>query len=137
MIGGRRFRFDAAEQGADLADDEADANEPQSTRGWQSVAAADLVPSLVELKPQEEGKRIFLTKPDNWIGRDPAQASVVFANDPLVSPRHARLYRDAKGRWHCDNAHSLNGLWIRVDKTPLDGTAQFQLGEQRFLLKIL
>ncbi len=137
LIGGKRYRFDAAEQGADMLADDPDENEIQTTRGWQNVADADLVPSLVELKPHGEAKRIFLTKPDNWIGRDAAQCTVVLPDDPLVSPKHAHLHRDAKGRWHCDNANSLNGIWIRIDKAPLDGTAQFQLGEQRFLLKIL
>ena len=60
-------------QGAELIEEESPGDgEPQETRGWQSVAATDLVPSLVELAPHGEAKRIFLTKPDNWIGRDPA-----------------------------------------------------------------
>ena len=138
LIGSKRFRFDAAEQGAEVVqEDVADEGDPQATRGWQSIAAADLVPSLVELRPHGEAKRIFLTQPDNWIGRDPAQCSVVLADDPLVSPRHARIHRDTKGRWHCDNANSLNGIWMRIDRAPLEGTAQFQLGEQRFLLRIV
>lgn len=138
LIGGRRYRFSAAQPGAESsAESKDDANHPQSTRGWQSVVAADLVPSLVELRSDGEGKRFFLTRQDNWIGSSVAQASVVLSDDPLVSPRHARVYRDAKGQWHIENAQSLNGLWIRVERLPLEGAAQFQLGEQRFFFKLL
>jgi pSer/pThr/pTyr-binding forkhead associated (FHA) protein len=78
-----------------------------------------------------------LTSPDNVIGRDAAGCTVVLADDPLVSPRHARLYRDAKGRWHLENCGSRNGTWLRVKKIALDGNGQFQLGEQRFLVRAL
>ena len=83
-----------------------------------------------------EGQRFLLTKPENGVGRDPTQCSIVLANDQAVSPRHARLYRDGKGRWFVENSRSLNGTWVRLDKTPVDGTGQFQLGEQRFLVRV-
>ena len=31
---------------------------------------------------------------------------------------------------------SLNGLWLRVDRIPLDTSCQFRLGEQRFLFRV-
>ena len=137
LIGSRRYRFDAALQGiADAEAPEADDGGPQGTRGWKSLAPADLVPSLVELTPQGEGQRFFLNKAENVVGRDPSCA-VVLANDPLVSPKHARILRDAKGRWHVENTASVNGTWIRVERMALDAACQFQLGEQRFLLRIL
>jgi pSer/pThr/pTyr-binding forkhead associated (FHA) protein len=133
MIGAHRFRFDATMPGsAPGAEDSS-----QGTRGWGTVQATDLLPSLVEMKPQGEGQRLFLKADDNWIGRDANSCTVVLANDLLASPRHARLYRDAKGTWMLENAGSRNGTWLRIKKLPIGPFAQFQLGEQRFLFKVL
>jgi pSer/pThr/pTyr-binding forkhead associated (FHA) protein len=132
LIGNRRLRFHAAPQGVTGQGGNAAG---EKTQGWQPVPPHDLVPSLVEVTPQGDGQRYYLTRPDNWIGRDPGQCSVVLANDPLVDARHARLYRDAKGRWRLDSNRALNGTWLRIDKVSLDGTGQFLLGEQRFLVK--
>jgi pSer/pThr/pTyr-binding forkhead associated (FHA) protein len=132
LIGGRRLRFHAAPQEAATPAEPP----PPETRGWPTVAPEELLPALVEVTAQGEGQRYLLSQADNWIGRDPSCA-VVLSNDPLVNARHARLYRDHKDRWRLDNNKSLNGLWLRVDKIPLEGTAQFQLGEQRFLVKFL
>jgi pSer/pThr/pTyr-binding forkhead associated (FHA) protein len=139
MIGGGRYRFVAAPRGSDPASDEDEVPEDRSrgTCGWKSIAATDLLPSLVERTADGDGKEFLLARPDNVIGRDPAQCSVVLADDLLVSPRHARLHRDAKGRWHLDNCGSLNGTWLRIGKIALEGTGQFQLGEQRFLVRAL
>jgi pSer/pThr/pTyr-binding forkhead associated (FHA) protein len=131
LIGGRRLRFDGAPQGGGSGGPPAHV----ATQGWQTVSSTDLVPSLVEVSTQGEGQRYFLTLADNWIGRDAGSCAVVLANDPLVDARHARLYRDPKGRWRLDNNKSVNGTWLRVDKVSLDGTGQFLLGEQRFLVK--
>jgi pSer/pThr/pTyr-binding forkhead associated (FHA) protein len=133
LIGTHRFRFEAG--AVDLG--EGDAELGMATRGWQQVNPVELLPALVELTPQGEGQRFTLDRQDHWIGRDARQCSVVLAHDALVSPRHARMHRDAQGRWVLDNASSLNGTWLRIPKLQLDVTCQFQLGEQRFLLKIL
>jgi pSer/pThr/pTyr-binding forkhead associated (FHA) protein len=137
MVGTHRFRFSAGMQAALKGLDEA-AEKSKGTLGFQAVSPVDLVPSLLELTPQGEGRRIFLDKADHWLGRDRAQCDVLLADDPMVSPRHARLFKDDKGSWHLENARSRNGIWLRVDgKMHIDGTAQFQLGEQRFLLRVL
>jgi pSer/pThr/pTyr-binding forkhead associated (FHA) protein len=73
---------------------------------------------------------------EHWIGRDSRRCSIVI-DDRMLSPRHARLYRDAKGRWHIENAQSLNGLWLRISAIPLERGGHFQCGEQRFVVKIL
>jgi hypothetical protein len=36
-----------------------------------------------------------------------------------------------------DNSKSLNGLWLRIDHMVLEAACQFQLGEQRFILRVL
>ena len=49
---------------------------------------------------------------------------------------HARLSRDAKGRWHVNNNKSVNGVWLRIEQMELTGSCQFQIGEQRFSFKV-
>jgi pSer/pThr/pTyr-binding forkhead associated (FHA) protein len=139
LIGSGRYRFDAAVPGAaQLAEEpQPDETRPKGTRGWEMISPADVLPSLVHLTPQGEGERFVLSKTDNWLGRDPVQCTVVLSKDPLVNPRHARLHRDTRGRWQLENASSLNGTWLRVNKIALDDAGQFQLGEQRFLVRIL
>jgi pSer/pThr/pTyr-binding forkhead associated (FHA) protein len=142
LIGSRRYRFDAAPQGGPPAPDdktepELDETQPKGTRGWDSLSPADLIPCLVELTAKGEGQRYRLEKAENWIGRNAGDCAIVPANDALVSPRHARVYRDGKGRWHVENNNSLNGTWLRIDQMALDAACQFQMGEQRFLLRVL
>ena len=137
LIGSRRYRFEAAGGGPPAEGGAAEGEAPRGTQGWEVAGPAGGTPSLVELTSRGEGQRFLLTKPENWVGRDATQCAVALANDPAVSPRHARLYRDAKGRWFVENARSLNGTWVRLDKIPIDGTGQFQLGEQRFLMRAL
>jgi pSer/pThr/pTyr-binding forkhead associated (FHA) protein len=138
LLGSRRYRFDAVPQGVALAAaGETGEEKPSGTRGWQNLAPTTLFPSLIELTPQGEGPRLLLTKADQTVGRQAGTCAIVLANDPLVSPQHARIYRDAKDRWHIENTRSLNGIWLRIDRMPLDSACQFQLGEQRFLFKVL
>jgi hypothetical protein len=93
------------------------------------------VPSLVHLTEKGDGQRLFLSGVDNWIGCDARQCAVVL-DDPMVSPCHARLSRADDGRWTLADARSRNGTWFRVHKAKLKRTSYFQLGEQRFLLRI-
>jgi pSer/pThr/pTyr-binding forkhead associated (FHA) protein len=138
LIGSRRYRFEGAADGPPPGEGGGgDGPAPRGTQGWDVAAAGGVTPSLVELTARGEGQRFLLTRPENWVGRDATQCPVALANDPAVSPRHCRLSRDARGRWFVENARSLNGTWVRLDRTPIDGTGQFQLGEQRFLLRVL
>ena len=137
LFGSRRYRFEAAGAPPPAEGAAAGGEAPRGTQGWEVAAPAGGTPSLVELTSRGEGQRFLLTKPENWVGRDASQCAVALSSDPTVSPRHARLYRDGKGRWFVENARSLNGTWVRLDKIPIDGTGQFQLGEQRFLVRVL
>lgn len=131
LLGGKRYRFDAA-----TAVKPPDAG-ASSTRAFESVQASDLIPSIVEVTRQGIGQRYFLKQQDYSLGRDASQCSIVLANDMLLSPRHARIYRDAKGTWFLENAGSRNGTWARFKKLAVESFTQFQVGEQRCLLKIL
>jgi hypothetical protein len=77
--------------------------------------------------------RLPLTKAEYWIGSDTA-CPIFRADDPFVEPRHARLYRDAKGAWHAQNNKSPNGLWVKVPQITVTDSCLFQIGEQRFRL---
>lgn len=136
LIGSRRYRFQAALQ--DVAAAEAE-DKPKGTQGWQGLSAADLSPSLVEMVgPNEAGRRYAIPQNGDWVGRDARLAGVLITDDPLVSPRHLRMYQDRKGRWHVENANAVNGVWLRVQReVALEGTCHFQLGEQRFSVRVL
>jgi len=133
-IGSTHYRFEApaAPAPADMPP-----TPGQVTQSYHGPAVRSLVPSLVELAPGGTGQRFPLTLPEYWIGRDVRTCPIARPDDQLLSPRHARLFRDAKGLWHIENNRSLNGLWLRIDQIPLEGACQFRLGEQRFLLRVL
>lgn len=131
LIGRGHFLFEGGQEA--IAPDEPE--NTKSTRPWQP-AVGSLLPSLVEISLSGPGQRIALTMDEYWIGRDPSCA-IVRRDDPLVSPKHARLHRDAKGRWSVDNHKSVNGLWYRIGgEIALGATCQFRLGEQRFLFRV-
>lgn len=134
ILGRSRYRFDSGRA------DEAPAPPPNTpagaTRSWIPERDAAGLPSLIELATANDGPRVPLTKSEYWIGRDARTCAIVPRGDPYVCPRHARVYRDEKNRWHLANHHSVNGVWLRVEKMQLDRGCQFLLGEQRFLFRI-
>jgi hypothetical protein len=138
MIGGGCYRFDSSQVDA-AAEPETAAGGVVATRkftaGSIAQVAAQMSPALVALTADGDGQRYTLDKPEQWIGRDRSQCSIV-VNDPMTSPRHAKIYRDPKGKWMIQNNRSLNGLWMRITEVSLEKGGQFQCGEQRFLIKI-
>jgi pSer/pThr/pTyr-binding forkhead associated (FHA) protein len=138
LIGHGHYRFEAAQV---VSEEEGSAPPPdappQTTVSWHEQSVRNLVPSLVELARTGVGQRFPLPLAEYWIGRDPKSCAIVRADDPLVNARHARLYRDAKNQWHIENNKSRNGLWVRIEQMPLSAACQFQLGEQRFILRVL
>jgi pSer/pThr/pTyr-binding forkhead associated (FHA) protein len=133
VLGGTAYRFDAPHAGEIVGAGD-------GTRKWTGGSLEQLTatvhPSLVELGAEEDAHRFLLNRAEHWIGRDPGQCSIVL-EDLFVSPRHARIFRDAKGRWMIQNNRSLNGVWIRITEMALEKGGQFQCGEQRFLIRIL
>lgn len=136
MLGGTRFRFHAALQGMPGADLPPAAAGAVRTQDWHSVKAADLIPSIQELGPEgTEGARHLLNADQVVVGR--GAGCGVTVDDPMMSPQHARLAKDARGRWTLENLQSLNGTWVRLSRTGVDRYGQFILGEQRFILFVL
>jgi hypothetical protein len=138
LVGRTRYRFEGGEGEAPAEPASQEARPPEtakSTIAYISSASAP-VPTIIELTPSGPGGRVPLLEAEYWIGSDRAACLISPAHDPFVSPRHARLSRDAKGRWHVHNNKSANGVWVRVEQMDLTGSCYFQLGEQRFAFKV-
>lgn len=139
LIGSRQYRFNAAPQGAAaLQESSGSSDEEKLTTPMRTVSArelANMVASLVDITGDEEREPYLLPGAEHWIGRDAKKCSVVIEGDRLVSPKHARVYRDEFQRWHIEDKQSLNGTWLRIKELPLDFNCEFQLGEQRFRVR--
>jgi hypothetical protein len=46
------------------------------------------------------------------------------------------VYRNPKGSWQAENNKTQNGLWVRVAQVRVESLVQFQIGEQRFQLRV-
>jgi pSer/pThr/pTyr-binding forkhead associated (FHA) protein len=136
LAGNGRYRLDAPQPEigatANYASNEPDHSE---TRGWTEGAGPFRPPALTEMLGREIGNRILLIKGEYWIGSDPS-CQVCRPDDPFCDPRHVRLYRGPKGGWHAEHNKTQNGLWLRMAQITVDGMIQFQIGEQRFKLKV-
>lgn len=134
LICNHQFRMEINDAGS------ATAAAPNATRKWDALSSDSIARSaqttLVEIAHGQSVRRHPLTNQEYWIGRDPQQCAIVI-DDPMVDPRHARLYRDAKNRWMIANNRSLNGLWARIQEVALGRGGYFQCGEQRFFFKVL
>jgi len=108
----------------------------RTTMPVSSDAEKMLLPSLAEFMPAGPGARIPLFRDEHWLGADRTHCEIVPTEDDFVSPRHARLSRDSKGRWHIANNKSVNGVWLRIDEIDLQNSCYFQIGEQRFSFKV-
>jgi len=131
LFGSRRYRFrDAPPPAADPGGDGA------ATVGFRAVNPTDLFPSVVEVRPDgSEGPPFLLQEDAVTVGRDPKRCALVL-DDPMVSPVHARLSRDAKGVWQVENQGALNGTWVKITRVPVGRGVQFLLGEQRFHFRV-
>jgi pSer/pThr/pTyr-binding forkhead associated (FHA) protein len=135
LVGKGRYRFEA---GGGEQPNTVDYLPSDSQRGSTRPlgdAANEQRPALVELVGDKIISRVPLTKAEYWIGSDPA-CSIYRPGDPFIEPRHVRLYRDANGAWHAQNNKTSNGLWSRVPQITVEDGCLFQIGEQRFRLKV-
>jgi pSer/pThr/pTyr-binding forkhead associated (FHA) protein len=136
LAGMGRYRFDAP--GAALPET-MDALAPDAprdaTRPFGMDVGSLLQPALLELAGGSVLSRLPLAQPEYWIGSDPTCA-VCRAGDPFADPRHVRLYREPNGAWHAQNNKSANGLWLKTPQITVTDGCLFQIGEQRFRLKV-
>ncbi len=135
LLGSRRYEFQAPCLAVpELANAQSDRTR-RSFGQWQGVANL-LQPRLVQLTPSGEGAIYPLRCETMWIGADP-HCDISISGDPFLSGQHARLSRDKCGRWVLTDCESLNGILTRVNRVSVEGERRFQLGGQRFLLRIL
>ena len=136
LVGGGRYRFEAASQAVPETVDHLPPGAGKvATRHLGGGVSPGQYATLVELVRGDTGARVPLTSTECWIGTDSACA-VCRPEDPFVEPRHVRVFRDAKGAWHAQNNKSANGLWYRVPQITVEEGCLFQIGEQRFRLKV-
>jgi FHA domain len=136
LVGNGRYRFETPQGLAEATVDEG--AEPAGfgqTRGWADGPSPFRVPAVTELIGNEIGNRMLLVKPEYWIGSDPTCA-ISRPDDPFCEPRHVRLFRGHSGGWHAEHNKTFNGLWIRMAQIVVDATVRFQIGEQRFQIKV-
>jgi hypothetical protein len=96
----------------------------------------DRPPKSSQARPANKlGPPIPLSERDCWIGRAPG-CQVSRPGDACCEPWHARFTRCPDGQWTVEHNKTLNGLWTRVPQVVVTDAAQFQIGEQRFKLKV-
>jgi hypothetical protein len=137
LVGNGRYRFDAPVVDAGPTIDH-DPNQGgfSATHGWNEGASAFRPPAVTELIGSEIGNRMLLIKTEYWIGSD-SSCPICRPDDPFCEPRHVRLYRGgSRGGWHAEHPKTSNGLWMRMPQISVEATAQFQIGEQRFQLRV-
>jgi hypothetical protein len=135
LVGGGRYRFDASQHDPASTVDMPGGAYSGATQGWSDGAGPFRPPALTELLGREIGNRSLLVKGEYWIGSDPG-CQVCRPDDPFCEARHVRVYRDPRGGWHAEHNKSQNGLWLRMVQVASDSMILFQIGEQRFKLKI-
>jgi FHA domain len=136
LVGNGRFRFDAPafeqqETGENIQADP-DSNH---THGLSEGAGVFRPPALTEVLGQGIGNRIVLVKPEYWIGSDPT-CHICRPDDRFCEPRHAHVYSTPQGKWFAEHNKSQNGLWLRMPQVKVEKSIQFQIGEQRFRLRV-
>ena len=93
---------------------------------------------LVEVKRSSKRKgkpkSFRLDKQPIVIGRDPQKCNLLILDDPFLSPVHAVLKKDQRGRWAIKNYNSKNGIWIKIDEMKLVSGGEFQIGGQRLIV---
>jgi len=136
LVGNGRYRFEALHVDAGVTSDLAPGSMAGGqTRGWGDGTNQVRPPALTELIGPEIGNRTLLTKNEYWIGSD-STCPICRSEDPFCEPWHVRLHRGSKGNWHVEHNKTRNGLWLRMPQITVDTLVQFQIGEQRFRLKI-
>jgi pSer/pThr/pTyr-binding forkhead associated (FHA) protein len=136
LVGNGRYRFDApTPEAATTAEYPPDDPNRGVTRGWDDGPSPFRPPALTELLGNEIGNRTLLVKNEYWIGSDPT-CPICRPDDPFCEARHLRLYRKPQGNWHAEHNRTLNGLWLRMSQITVEAMVHFQIGEQRFQIKL-
>ncbi len=136
LVGSGRYTFDAGQRERDETDDDLPSGRAsRETHGWSETPGPSRRPALTEMLGRDIGNRVLLVKDSYWIGSDPS-CPISRPDDPFCEARHVRIFRGARGNWHAEHNKTPNGLWLRMTQIVVETTVQFQIGEQRFKLKV-
>ncbi|MEM6654224.1 MAG: FHA domain-containing protein, partial [Planctomycetota bacterium] len=106
LIGGELLRFDLPEESDSLR--------------------------ITRIGPGRSEEKVTVAPGTAWIGADQAKCLPLLVGNTLLDPCHLRLDADRRGRWAITDLGSTNGLWVRIESSPLVDGDQWQCGEQRF-----
>jgi pSer/pThr/pTyr-binding forkhead associated (FHA) protein len=135
VLGRTRLRFESKSAARNTTSKPA-ATAEQATQLWQPPTSSNEAPAIVELTNDGTGRRVLLSKPEVWLGKDAAHCQIVLPADPFASARHARIRCDDEGRWVLENNKSVNGVWLKIDQIGIKDSCRFMLGEQLFLFQL-
>jgi pSer/pThr/pTyr-binding forkhead associated (FHA) protein len=107
-LGSRRYRF---EQGNDAQ-----------------------LPSLVDLEANQ--RRFLLDPPAIVLGRHATPGGLAIPDDPSLSRQHAR-FELVNQQWKVVSLNPRNGVWVRIERVRFPVMCRFQIGEQRFLVRVV
>ncbi len=107
---------------------------PARTLFFGALQQQPVVPRLVVIKGEGgDGATYHLQQTATWIGR--SQGDITFAEDPFLSPAHAR-FTARDGRLFVQDAGSANGVFLRIKKpTPVADGTYLLVGEQLLRLR--
>src|SRR6056297_528300 len=131
IFGSRRYRFQTPIDRQQL--DETKALKTQAYQAPPRTMVQALTPQLTEMGIEEasDSAAFAIAVNNTRLGRG-ASCEISIPDDPLLSAQHATFIHDKRGRWTITDNRSLNGIWIRIKRMPLDQPAEFQIGQQRF-----
>jgi hypothetical protein len=136
LVGNGRYRFDAAlDERGGVKESGSSGSAAGQTQGLDEGTGAFRSAALTELRGREIGHRMLLLQDEYWIGTD-SSCAVRRPDDPFCEPRHVRLSRGSRGRWYAEHNKTQNGLWLQMGRITAEGVIHFQVGEQRFRLKV-
>ncbi len=134
LMGSGRYQFLGVSQGGRLA--HADVPQVhQETQVWRKFSPEDVTPILVKLPADDENGRLLIRGEEQWMGADKG-CGLAVTDDLLLDARHARIHCTGREQWSIVDNNTTNGTWSMIQDIVIEESLQFQIGEQRFLVRI-
>lgn len=125
ILGGRRFRLEAASASLSTGDDD-------GTRYVDSRETHLVIwPKLVETGKDEKGLSFEIRRPRVTLGALGGGCDISI-DDPCLAKHHATITLEASGRLKIRAEKTVNGVWANVQSIKLTPYCFFRCGEQVF-----
>jgi len=134
MVGRTKLTFHAPE----VSSAPSNANIDAVTQQWDA-GNHDPQANYPTLRSSSDSEREFtfpLTNKLLTLGSNDQACDFVVTNDPFVSSSHAQMELDQNKQWVIQSHNNINGLWVKVRTVRVYDTGSFQIGEQRFSIKV-